>query len=778
MPPRLPIPRFTLYTGGKECSLCEVAKHELSVLRRTTPFDLTLWNIRDPPENADVKEAKKWRRLYQYDIPVLHLGEKRIQKHRIDRSKLQTFIEEWHASHAQRQQEPQQQSSDPAAKAIIPETAAEMKKFSSACSRSGQDGSTQQGGDLVDGNAGRQETGATMSGEADLESARPKGKAPWQTYLGKTFFHLPSPVAEYTPESEWDIFVPLLKQSFKGFSDIPVGSDVPVIDLSESGVNAPPRDGEDELSWEVDTRPGVIGIDGHSGDVLYDEPTREVTGWQTNQVCWNCLDTGHAFNSCPHPRNYAQVRKSREEFIYARDYLMPDQAVPTLQLYLDMRVTQDEKDRRLDLVDRFVPGMISAQLEDAICFVDIPDGIGNESSDEGVEGVEEEGPSVRQERELADVKRRRKRWDWYEGMMRWGYPPGWVAGKDPIEEMKRRILSLQVHEKPFNSTIELENGDHLQVFGGTLSTPTSSRDGQSPDPGNTSIESNSESTLDSGVSSSVPQKCRTGDEGGPGDARTGMDSDTDKDTDMDMELDSDEDSCSEPPFRVYPAHDVGPTFTTKGHLEVDVRSQDATKCQMPPPPVCLLKESLPLSGTGMPLPSPPFENFDPPPPPPEDEVPPPPPPDDIPPPPPPPEDRPASPPPPDGLPSTPPSPSYANGRYTHHPQRISSPLRTAHTPRLIDNTQHLHTHTHVHPNTPESQHDHSYPRHLTIPSQPRAADLSTPSRSASASKSIPTGPKGYRPPTPLRRWAKYHTDLFDSERLMVYSETRPFPIGS
>ncbi|WWC89463.1 uncharacterized protein L201_004387 [Kwoniella dendrophila CBS 6074] len=68
MPPRIRIPTLTLFTGGKECSLCEVAKQDLANLRRSTPFELNLWNIRDPPSGTDEKEVKKWRRLYQYDI--------------------------------------------------------------------------------------------------------------------------------------------------------------------------------------------------------------------------------------------------------------------------------------------------------------------------------------------------------------------------------------------------------------------------------------------------------------------------------------------------------------------------------------------------------------------------------------------------------------------------------------------------------------------------------------------------------------------------------------
>ncbi|WWC70302.1 uncharacterized protein I206_104252 [Kwoniella pini CBS 10737] len=68
MAPRIRLPRFTLFTGGKECSLCEVAKQDLANLRRSIPFELDLWNIRDPPIGANEREAKKWRRLYQYDI--------------------------------------------------------------------------------------------------------------------------------------------------------------------------------------------------------------------------------------------------------------------------------------------------------------------------------------------------------------------------------------------------------------------------------------------------------------------------------------------------------------------------------------------------------------------------------------------------------------------------------------------------------------------------------------------------------------------------------------
>lgn len=85
MPPRVPIsrlPRLTLFTGGPECGLCEVSRElrnadhanfqvaldYLDLVYETHPFDLELFNIRDPPKEADPMEANKWKRMYQYDI--------------------------------------------------------------------------------------------------------------------------------------------------------------------------------------------------------------------------------------------------------------------------------------------------------------------------------------------------------------------------------------------------------------------------------------------------------------------------------------------------------------------------------------------------------------------------------------------------------------------------------------------------------------------------------------------------------------------------------------
>jgi len=84
---KAPLPRLTLFTGPF-CSLCDVAKEELVKVRVQSPFHLQLVDIQDPGQD-------KWKRLYQYDIPVLHLEEKMIMKHRVDPARLVERLNEW-----------------------------------------------------------------------------------------------------------------------------------------------------------------------------------------------------------------------------------------------------------------------------------------------------------------------------------------------------------------------------------------------------------------------------------------------------------------------------------------------------------------------------------------------------------------------------------------------------------------------------------------------------------------------------------------------------------
>lgn len=79
------LPRITLYTGGPECSLCEVAKEALHRVGRKEAFELETVNIRESKAGrAAAAELKRWRRLYQYDIPVIHVNGRQVMKHRVD----------------------------------------------------------------------------------------------------------------------------------------------------------------------------------------------------------------------------------------------------------------------------------------------------------------------------------------------------------------------------------------------------------------------------------------------------------------------------------------------------------------------------------------------------------------------------------------------------------------------------------------------------------------------------------------------------------------------
>lgn len=109
------LPRLTLFTGGPLCTLCTTFKASLATLQLTHPFHLTTIDITRPPPGThhpllDSYELTAWRRLYQYDVPVLHWSQEdtfdslvgrdgkgggRIMKHRLNESKLKELINQW-----------------------------------------------------------------------------------------------------------------------------------------------------------------------------------------------------------------------------------------------------------------------------------------------------------------------------------------------------------------------------------------------------------------------------------------------------------------------------------------------------------------------------------------------------------------------------------------------------------------------------------------------------------------------------------------------------------
>ncbi|KAE8537761.1 hypothetical protein D1P53_005817 [Cryptococcus gattii VGV] len=400
----LPLPRLTLYTGGKECSLCE---EQLALLRKTHPFHLTYFNIRAPPQDVDPREAKKWRRLYQYDIPVLHLEDKRVQKHRIDNEELAKVLDEWR----------------------------EQKRKE------------------------LEETGETTAQDTTLTTCNQiPPNPPWRTALGRTFFHLPSPVGEYTQHERnnaeeesvksWG-YTDILKRTFKDFSDVPVGSDVEVVHLHRqyprkvqvaAAAEEQLEEGElEQDNWTVDIDPMRGYVEGDSNSIIFhdddnSEPPNE--------------PAGHSLAQCPYPRDQLQINHSRELFFYARDNLPPPWTERYLHDYLNMRVTVQEKERRLELLETFRPGAVGKELDQAARMM-----VDDSDSDE----------MLSDEVQTTPQKWDKGEYEWIRNIARWGYPPGWTSALNPIEILKDRISSLETYDTAYRFTPE--PGEELVIFG-------------------------------------------------------------------------------------------------------------------------------------------------------------------------------------------------------------------------------------------------------------------------------------------------------------------------
>jgi len=77
------MPQLTLYTRAN-CHLCDEAKEQLDALRAEIPFDLRLVDIDSDPD---------LRAQFTHDVPVLFLDDRKIAKHRLDRTRLRRQLQ-------------------------------------------------------------------------------------------------------------------------------------------------------------------------------------------------------------------------------------------------------------------------------------------------------------------------------------------------------------------------------------------------------------------------------------------------------------------------------------------------------------------------------------------------------------------------------------------------------------------------------------------------------------------------------------------------------------
>jgi hypothetical protein len=97
------------------------------------------------------------------------------------------------------------------------------------------------------------------------------------------------------------------------------------------------------------------------------------------------------------------------------------------QVYLDNYVcTEEDRRRRIDLNGQFTHGSISKALLDAHFWVEPEeeDFMGRDPDDEQVKAESKRRVEIEVEIKL---KRKRKEYEWLQNMLKWGYPPGWIA---------------------------------------------------------------------------------------------------------------------------------------------------------------------------------------------------------------------------------------------------------------------------------------------------------------------------------------------------------------
>lgn len=120
--------------------------------------------------------------------------------------------------------------------------------------------------------------------------------------------------------------------------------------------------------------------------------------------CFNCGETDHAVSQCTQPRNRDRIRQNRLEFEESKG---DDDGVGEINGHARLHEQVASAEQRLKWLDEFVPGQPSSALIKALTW----DTWGEEKDNL---------PHLR-------------------NMLIWGYPPGWTAVEDPIEQVRQRI---------------------------------------------------------------------------------------------------------------------------------------------------------------------------------------------------------------------------------------------------------------------------------------------------------------------------------------------------
>ncbi|KAJ7355894.1 hypothetical protein DFH08DRAFT_1053542 [Mycena albidolilacea] len=169
-------------------------------------------------------------------------------------------------------------------------------------------------------------------------------------------------------------------------------------------------------------------------------PLPTVDPYENKSRCFNCSETTHILSACPHPLDKPLIALSRQIYEFER----ADDGAPRSLREVAERLA------RADWAGAsgggFVPGKVSPALRRALRWRDWWDD--SRWSGEEVEVEQDAGEDDGQG------------YDYLGNIALWGYPHGWVAGVDPRERMRARIM----HERdPVDS--EEEEEEVMKIWG-------------------------------------------------------------------------------------------------------------------------------------------------------------------------------------------------------------------------------------------------------------------------------------------------------------------------
>ncbi|BGP05110.1 hypothetical protein JCM10049v2_000914 [Rhodotorula toruloides] len=307
------LPTLTLFTSGPTCSLCEVAKADLAQVQAVQPFHLRLYDIRKRQDDPLEYERTAWRRLYQYDVPVLHFskddtidslaGRKgaggRVMKHRIDKDKLARLVKEW------------TEQMNEGKRALSPDSADEppAKRFATLPSP-----------------PSRAASSSSIAAGADDEDEPP------------LFLVTASPSA-IVDDSHYASFG-------LGFSyDYASSSDSQLHILSEARTPSPPLDTAE------------------SGG-----PGTKLNHLLPSRACFNCGSPDHSISSCPFRHDREAIAENRALYASRRSALsvLSRSGTTTPKRLADGPPPASEREQFVDFHERFKPGVVSDELRRAL----------------------------------------------------------------------------------------------------------------------------------------------------------------------------------------------------------------------------------------------------------------------------------------------------------------------------------------------------------------------------------------------------------------------------